>query len=385
MKFILPLLCSLFSSSLFGQITITKAIFYKAGDTIVQNIDNDGSPVVITNDSSGAFSWDFSGLQKQGVDRDSIRGVLPSDTNKLIFPTASIIMPFVNFGNEYVEVTNTEVRGLGLNFNFFGVNQSQLYTKGKRLIQFAPITYNTTKNSSSSIGFAISLKAIPFLDSILKQLVPVPGANLDSIRLSLVTDVSMHAGAFGKLKTPYETIDVLRIKQDNKTSTKIEAKANLGIIKFWVDISSFIPIPLPKDTQTVYHFYSDKAKDPILSVNVNKSGKPTRALFRANAAVPQDTTKPKDSVNVHIQKPNASADAFKIQSFDQSLTIEFPQEYVGEKMEIINELGKTIYTTSIVESNCKIELQHISPAILFVRLVKGDESLTKKVYLGYRE
>ena len=272
------------------QITISNIIFYEVGDTIFQNIDNNPAHSKITPASANKQYWNFSQLKADRLKRDTIHGIKPGDTIKKYFPTAILTQPFQNFGTEYIDITSTEVRGLGLDASFLGIRFIQPYI-GKRIIQFAPISLNTAKSSNSSATFAINLAAIPFLSQLIQNLIPIPGATIDSIRLNLNTKSDFIADAYGELITPFDTIEVLRVRQENKTSTKIEGKVKILIFSTWQDVSTFLPIPLPKDTTIIYHFYNNKIKDPIVSINADKNNQITSTNFKFYPKKSLDTTK----------------------------------------------------------------------------------------------
>lgn len=374
MKKILLGLFSFFAHFVSAQINITNIIFYDAGDTIVQNIDNDATHAFITPASNVAQTWNFSQLKADSKSRDTIKGISSSDTILKYFPTAVLKQPFQTLGTEYIEIISTEVRGLGISANFFGLNFIQPYN-GKRTIQFAPITLNTKKSSTSSVNFGLSVAAIPFLDTLIKNFVPIPGATIDSIRISLVTKADFIADAYGKLTTPYETIDVLRVKQENKTSTKIEAKAKILLFSIWQDISGLLPIPLPRDTTYTYLFYSNKVKDPIVTINADKAGKTTRTLFRASPAVPKDTTK--SVIQVPLDRPIIS-----IAYADGNCQIRVSSAWAEADLELYQMDGKKIasfnrLSPSTVSS--EVALPRQQPLIAYLK--KGNQLFRQQLMI----
>ena len=90
----------------------------------------------------------------------------------------------------------------------------------------------------------------------------------DSLRIDFATIRTDKVDAWGTLKIPGGTYDVLRERRFTIDETRIEMKINA--LRIWVDITPLLfntPQGNPsRDTTISYHFWSNTAKEPIAVV-----------------------------------------------------------------------------------------------------------------------
>jgi hypothetical protein len=375
MKVIFILTSLILSIGLYSQISISNIYFYGPNDTISQSTDNVMSHVTITPTSTTSQSWDFSLLKKTGTKTEIITKVESTDSFKSTFQNAKIKRPANGIGMEYFEISSTEVKAVGLVTTLLNQKIAQTYN-GSRTLQFAPLTMNASKNSTVSFGVSIPLNTIPGLDSLLIKILPQLGGfggTLDSIRFSIVTNSKNKVDAFGKMKTPWEKdLDILRIAQENRTSSKIEIKLKVAFgFAIWIDATSFLPIPLPKDTSFVFTFLSNKVKDPIVVVNTNSIFTPTTIAFRSQPTevIAPDTSKNAISI---VESP------FTISLSESILEIKSKDLSNQSMISIYDFSGKTLLQhrmSSVVEN---ISLKGISASNVIVIVENSNSRLFKQ-------
>lgn len=190
----------LFSTSIFGQITITNNDMPEPGDTIRQSTSVDIG-LINYEETGNDFTWDFSSITPftQKVDTFVSVGDTPLLYQLLFFTSANLAQP----GMEFEQLPGFEVTDY---FNYF-------------------------KNSSSdyrAVGFGVALMGIPIPNKFdepdkIYQF-PIQAGNIDSsysVHSIGLPSLGYFGGwkkrvnetdGWGTLTTPYGTFDVLRIK-----------------------------------------------------------------------------------------------------------------------------------------------------------------------------
>lgn len=261
-KFLI-LILALFQITVYGQVTVTNAVFPEIGDVWYEAGDPSGAGINLGNPSASAQNWDFTSFQPNFI--DTVEVFDPADGSAAAtFPSADLLVPQMA-GESYLDVDQNQVRLLGFSGGdgFGGVNLGNLaltYSPSQVLLE-APFEYGDSFTDDSGFLISVATADVPGLDSLLPAFPPI-----DSIRVNYTSSRTDAVDAFGTMSTHLGDFDVLRMKRVDFTNTAIEFLS----FGFWIDPTSIgveIPIGGP-DTLYTYDFISATEKSPIVSVGV---------------------------------------------------------------------------------------------------------------------
>ncbi|MEY4904339.1 MAG: hypothetical protein RLZZ292_2154, partial [Bacteroidota bacterium] len=255
-----------------GQITITKAAFPKAGDTLRTVSDGNPKNLVMT-ESGGNQVWDFSTLkQSKTITKTAILDA-KEGTAADKFPDATLIERGALGNENYIKITNKEYEDLGYagaDPTGFGLSVIARYDPTvtmRRAAKFFDIA-----NDESALKISLPLAILP--DSIKKAILG-QFSSVDSLRIRFNSNRTDVVEGWGKLKIPGGEYDVLREKRINYSDSHLD----LHLFGTWLDVTQFIGAAggatggaaglLGKDTTITYNFFSDKAIEPIAVVTVD--------------------------------------------------------------------------------------------------------------------
>jgi len=257
----------------YSQITLNTSYFPVIGDSL--KIATASNPRSVQNGQPGANgNWDFSNLTASSINI-SVAQSPSQSSNAAEFPGATFITKTRNANNptqstdNFFKTSTNKVELMG----FAGqapvqlpVNVTARYNP-LNVERRAPLKFFDVNTSSSALNIAFPSSILP--DSLFNGVPFKP----DSIRVSFTSDRTEIIDAWGKMKIPNGTFDVLREKRIDKTNTKIEVKVPfLG----WVDLSAltggggggfgnFTGL----DTTVTYHYWTNNVKEPIALVTVD--------------------------------------------------------------------------------------------------------------------
>lgn len=267
-----------------AQITIDNSTFPAAGDTLYNSLDMDGSDLDLK--SPGAdVQWDFSSLTADS-ELNVIFKVASEGQSAADFPEADLVGIIPSAENErYVKVSASEVAEIG----FAGLDpilrQLRLSTvyKSDYVIQVAPLNFMDMATYTSDLESKFIFDSLP--QEIKDQL----GAfRPDSFRVDIAVERTDEVDAWGSLKTPSGTFDVLRNKSIETRTTKVFAYTT---IFGWADVTAQIKTILTDASvldpivSTVYTFLSNKHKEPIAAVTLDTNDVPAQVQFMGKTTV----------------------------------------------------------------------------------------------------
>ena len=253
----------------FAQITRTSATFPVAWDEYYTATD---TSTAITITAAGPDqTWDFSALQAHTTATTSIDAASFGE-DYAMFPTADVLLPLLG-GTAYAEVNTNSVdvigiSGVGAGGGGGGFGFPDVFEVNPAFeVQHAPLDYGNTYTNTVSIGVPIALEDIPQLDTLINDQNPIPGSEIDSMRINISIIRDEEVDAWGSLTTPTGTYDVLRMKQIDYTDTGIEIYVVSLFGNYWLDASAFIPagtFPIGLDTTETHQYLDEVSKAPIV-------------------------------------------------------------------------------------------------------------------------
>ena len=262
-----------------GQITITSTYFPAVGDTLRTATDNLPDGIDLQN-PGGPQTWAFTSLQApftanthflDASTGGAFSSFLNADLMVLLPGNSEAYYNLTNNKLEYLGYYGTDPIGLGLNL---------VVRYSPPLIdRRAPLNYQNSYETTSNLLLPFAADDIPggFLDSL-----PI---SPDSFRIRVNIARSEEVDAFGTVKLPGSSFEVLRMKRTDVNQTRVDAK--LPFIN-WTDVTDLIPDnPLLGEITTVsYLYYSKLVKEPIAVVSVNPdTEEPASVQFRVGEDV----------------------------------------------------------------------------------------------------
>jgi Secretion system C-terminal sorting domain len=256
-----------------GQITLTAATYFpNAGDSLrtVTATAQTTARVVMTPASATQQTWDYTALRSTPI--INVQKFLDAATDTAMqraFPGVDLVTK-QGVGQTQTACYNKTLtrfelmgfKGVALQGLNLALNPAFTPSVPERR---APLIYNTG-NNNLRYAFLLPFAANLLPDSLLNLLPIRP----DSLRIDFATIRTDKVDAWGSLKIPGGTYDVLRERRFTIDETRIEMKINA--LRMWVDITPILfntPQGNPsRDTTISYHFWSNTAKEPIAVVTL---------------------------------------------------------------------------------------------------------------------
>jgi hypothetical protein len=240
--------------SLKAQITVTNSTFPVAGDKLRMSRDNSPAGIVITPPGFN-IEWDLTQLK---TDAQYVTQFAPASQGSqgANLPDATLFAGLLSGNDGYYKVTaNTfglvaeNGTGPGGDFNCLFLSRPPLVERS------APLNFFDIRQFSSS-----QLTNIP-LDQLSAEF--KNGITIDSARLRVAISKIEVVNAYGTLRIPGGSFEVLRVKNTVYREMRLDAKIPpLG----WLDVTDraiLYGYNLGVDTTANYQFYSNDSKEPI--------------------------------------------------------------------------------------------------------------------------
>ncbi|MBB4079871.1 hypothetical protein GGR28_002498 [Lewinella aquimaris] len=263
--------------SAFAQVTLTNAYFPAAGDTLHYGVaDSTFSVDLLT--AGAARQWDF-GTQSAASTRTRVVE-MASDTT---FTDATLAVEIDGTTTGFYRVTESvyELIGVRGSLQLFPGYRFAAPVSPGRAIRRAPLNYGDQFSSITSNVLTVPRDSIP--DEAF-QLVGDALNNVDSIRITSVSNRIDEVDAYGTLTLNGQTYEVLRERRTETVNTTIEVKT--GFLSY-IDVTALVRAQVPEtanffgsqDPTTTYYFWSNSEKESVATVTTDESGTPTGMTF----------------------------------------------------------------------------------------------------------
>jgi hypothetical protein len=369
-----------------AQITVTNAAFPTAGQMFETNIVNGLQRLDVTPAGANQ-TWDMANLQGTPVDFTVTAAATGSAA--ALFPTANVIIPEIGgiAGDGYVKLDANQMSTVGIVATLDGfVSDFPVPLSSPRIDLQTPMTFGNT--GTGNFGFQVALDPhVPAgtdIDSIITALEAGAGGliAIDSIRVTFTTNRSTEVDAWGSLKTPTGTFDVLRLKKIDETNTILEIKISVfGIPNvLWQDPSDpnglgIDPSTLPfvgLDTIITYEFWDDKEQQPILKFLTDGNGTATYGQYARTAT-----------------NTSGIAQNYEVRAFPNPATDNFTLEMNGlpngeYRLKVYNIIGKEVKSQLFnVEGDTQINVatNNFDAGTYVYRIINNDNQsiLTRRI------
>lgn len=187
------------------------------------------------------------------------------------FPTANMLVNLSGFDAAALRTNDSiEIIGISLdNLSGFDIAASANFDNSFTY-RSTPFAFGDKYDDAFDFNIQFSSDLIPGLDTIP---LPIPGAVLDSIRITTKVMRSEEATAYGTLNVLGNSINVLKIEQMDSTNTLVE----IGVTFFgnivWLDATALIGDGLDNLNNNVvtYKFLTNGSKASILEFTENST------------------------------------------------------------------------------------------------------------------
>lgn len=348
MKIHFTILFSVLFLSLSGQITLTNRLLPAIGDSLAYAIDSFAAGVTITP-PGGNQSWDFSLLSPIAF-RSEIYRHPHEGINSSSFPFADIVVIqginelYYKLHSNRIELLGTATRAGG---TIPGVGTANVYPKPV-IVQKYPQNYLDSLSYHTTNSISLSAALLP--DTILNSL--PPALKPDSFRINYNTRFQKETEAWGTIKLPARSWNVLREKRITENQITADAKVPFfGWTSVTAIVAPYFPGFFENYTSTSYAFVSNETKGLIALVNVDSFDNVIAVQF-----------KPDDRIVLK------TSDAGSINTIGV-----FPNPANNEIYYSINDLPSANYYISIVD----LQGKEYSTQKLFIQ-----ENIVSKLSIG---
>ncbi|MBK6545839.1 MAG: T9SS type A sorting domain-containing protein [Saprospiraceae bacterium] len=372
MKLISTLILTLIASFLIGQTIITNIVQPATGDSFYYKIDTASTGILLGN-TGGNQSWDFS-LLSSNINSSEVYRKSSEGSNSAAFPTADAVViqglteNYYKFYTNRIELLGTATRAGGLPIP--GVGGANVFPNPV-VTQKYPENYTDPLSYSVVNSINIPIAIIP--DSILALLPLKP----DSIRINFDTKFSKVADAWGTLKLPAKTWNVLREKRQTESTSTLDAFISKPFPIGWIDVTALasgIFTGFFGTTKTTsFAFVSNETKGLIASVNLDTLGNPTTVQFKPDDKV-FVITENEFAINQIKIYPNPSKHEINIASINLD-----PGSYT---LVVTDVYGKEIVRSNRFISNVanlKLDISNFLNGAYYMKLInnKGAEKASQ--------
>lgn len=316
-----------------AQTTITNAVRPAVGDSFSYRYDTVVASLVLGTPGPNQ-SWDFSNLNSN-VRRSEVYLPKSAGANAASFPTADAVvfqgiteMYYRMYANR-VDLLGTATRGGG---PIPGLGGANVFPKPATVLRY-PENYLDSLSYQTINSVAFSSSILP--DSLLNSLPLKP----DSFRVNFNTKFHKVADAWGTLKLPAKSWEVLREKINTVSKTTIDAKVQfLG----WIDVtglaSGLFAGFFGDLNTTAYAFISNETKGYIAYITTDSLGLPAAVQYKPDDRIQLQTANGTNSIALNLY-PNPAQDVLIVSN----------NSLPGERYtyRIVDVNGKTIQSAKI--------------------------------------
>lgn len=353
----------------FCQITVTNATFPVAGDTLFTVLD--ASPNISLGNEGGNQNWDFTSLNgpfvRQQLFLDPSEGTAGSD-----FTDATMVALLENNQEVYYQSFNNKIIEVGRAGEFVAGFDIPVTYEEQPTFRRAPLSYQDVNDDDGVLSVSVSAAILP------EELLASFPIQVDSIRITLDSQIESVVDAWGTIQLPNSTHEVIREKSINTTETKLFAKTFIG----WNEIPQELLGGLGDladafgvTVTTTYNFMSNDSKEIIASVLVDEEDQVTSVEYMERSVVSSISVVNNKTKDV-IAYPNPSFGNVSIQ------LVNYPKDKYH--MEVYNVVGKKLWKETFdLGSNrvFKADLTHLRKGTYLYSIFdkNGKKIVTKRL------
>ncbi len=345
-----------------GQTTITNSTFPAAGDTLrtVVTFDVPNFDKTMVGDN---LSWDFTDVSG-GFLNEIIYSEPEEGEDSALFPNADLLDDN-SLQEIYYETSNNRIVEIGRSGIDPVLNVIDLTYEndGEALFRRAPMSYEDTFSDESSFFIKSSADVLP--DSLLDA-VPVM---IDSLRLLVETSNEDEVDAWGTVKLPGGSYDVLRVKRTTTTNVVLGAKAQFfGWVTvdpenaWFASLGDLLDL-LGESSTDSYLFFADGEKEIVAQFNEDTDGNMTSFTYKGDMTTSIGKINFKEENILTYPNPTYGDVTFKL--------INLPHD--NYKVVVYNIIGKQLWSSEIdfFEGKLSADLSHLRKGTYFYSIMNG--------------
>ena len=225
----------LFTLNINAQVTIGEQTLPEPLDVLEYETFMDYQGNQTYRDQGEDLSWSFDGIELTGSVQESY--AQPDSALQADFPEAEFSYDLVAFATAGIRTDSTlEIVGVG-GADFIGFEFNAQTFPDPFVLRSVPMSLGSSIEDRINLPFVIDAGIIPGLDSLE---LPIPGATLDSIRITSRIYKKETATAWGTLDFMGVEQEVLKVEQIDSTDFAIDI--GLGVFGqiIWLDASLFL-------------------------------------------------------------------------------------------------------------------------------------------------
>lgn len=362
-KFTISLICFswLSTAMVCSQTSITNRVAPGVGDSLYYFVDTAFQSIDYGMPGSNLF-WDFSQLGRTASRAEVYR---PASAGQLAnrFPTADAVViqgineQYYKFHTDRIELLGTGTLGGG---PIPGAGGANVFPKPV-IVQKYPESYLDELMYTTSNSVVLPSSILP--DSLLNTLPLKP----DSFKIIFSQLYQKKADAWGTLKLPAKTWDVLRETRTTTTQTKVEAKVP---ILGWLDVTNLAASVFGNLFGNInsksFTFVSNETKGIVAQVNVDTLGRVLSVSYKPDDKVFTgiSTESAQHSLSLY---PNPAEDVLYLNL--QEINI---KQY---SCEILTLTGQSMRYPNLNGYSNKINVSHLVPGVYILRLKDLGDSV----------
>lgn len=320
------------------------------------------------------LTWNYDNFEFGGTSETAFEEI-EGTTLQEEFPEANMIVSLFGFNAAAIRTeNNVEILGVDVsNFGGFEVEIDNALEEPFLYIK-TPFNYTEKFQDDFRIRGQIGADQIPQLDSLDFEL-PIPGATLDSIRLTFEYDKSEEADAWGTLNVLGNNYEVLKVEEVVTTEIKIEVGLSVFGFLTWIDASPFLGGDsdfFGENQNTTYKFISAEEKYSIIEFNENRTvdslGIETLMVTgRVGAELLSEISEEVTAQEISIS-PNPTNNLINIEASFFDI----------EKVQLFNNNGSLIENFNPELLDRGIDCSRLESGVYYIRLVVDGANIVRR-------
>ncbi len=356
----------LFAGLSYTQTTINDSTLPEIGDQLIYTNFNVDSSINDYKNQGENLTWEYSNLNllnDQTENYEDINGHNLQDK----FPNANMVLNVFGFDAAANRMTQSiEILGLDIpEFAGIPVNSNVIFDEPFTL-RSTPFGYGDIIEDSYQFQLTFGSDLIPGIDTLT-----IPGINvqIDSIRSTTTIHKVEEGTAWGTLNLEGNEYDVLKVKQDDITSSTIEVGFEVFGQFTWLDASLFLQdfFEMLNQTSTTYKFLTNDSKTSLIEFTEIQlpdtiGGGQVNVVARVSKNLPSSLNYSLTQNDVNIY-PNPAQDFLFIKG------IESPKS--NTNWTIYNSSGKEVSEGYFNEDGL-IDISSLSSGHYFIKIQDGN-------------
>ncbi len=367
------------------QITIDSNTLPEVGD-VLEYVAFDGiADTTIFRQNGEDQTWIFADIDADGPVVIEAYSEIAGSGLDTLFPDANMLVELDMFPAAAIKDDNC-IKVLGVGANDFGGGFFDLDIEADTrfeepyVLRQTPINFGNSYDDSFSLKVSFSTDSLGFFDSLP---LPIPGASLDSLRISVDNSKRERATGWGKVEVFGNEIEVLKVEITETSETGIE----LGLSAFgfftWLDASELFDTGdlFPAGETITHRFMASDSKASIIEFTETTIQDSLAIETIVDGRVKADLVTSTEDVSSFDDKISVFP-----QPADQSLTI-MNRDNVTPlgKIIIFNNSGQLMTQLSTNDPQVTFNIDEYPSGVYTLMMVSGEGISTQRIIVTHEQ